>query len=50
MVSCSIKGGMGQTLLFPAPQPLDQRLGRKFFLKAPPQPGVYLLNTVEHVF
>ncbi|MFZ0826029.1 MAG: GIY-YIG nuclease family protein [Verrucomicrobiia bacterium] len=35
---------MGQTLLFPDPKPLDQRLGRKFFRKAPQRPGVYLMK------
>jgi predicted GIY-YIG superfamily endonuclease len=35
---------MGQTLLFPDPKPLDQRLGRKFFRKAPRRPGVYLMK------
>ena len=36
--------GMGQTLLFPDPKPLDQRLGRKFFRRAPRRPGVYLMK------
>ena len=35
---------MGQALLFPDPKPLDQRLGRKFFRKAPRRPGVYLMK------
>ena len=35
---------MGQTLLFPDPKPLDQRLGRRFFRKAPRRPGVYLMK------
>jgi len=35
---------MGQTLLFPDPKPLDQRLGRKFFRKVPRRPGVYLMK------
>jgi len=35
---------MGQTLLFPDPKPLDQRLGKKFFRKAPRRPGVYLMK------
>lgn len=35
---------MGQALLFPDPKPLDQRLGRKFFRKAPRKPGVYLMK------
>jgi predicted GIY-YIG superfamily endonuclease len=36
--------GMGQTLLFPDPKPLDQRLGKKFFRRAPRRPGVYLMK------
>jgi predicted GIY-YIG superfamily endonuclease len=35
---------MAQTLLFPDPKPLDQRLGRKFFRQAPRRPGVYLMR------
>ncbi len=35
---------MGQTLLFPDPKPLDQRLGRRFFRRAPRRPGVYLMK------
>jgi predicted GIY-YIG superfamily endonuclease len=35
---------MAQVLLFPDPKPLDQRLGRKFFRKAPRRPGVYLMK------
>lgn len=35
---------MGQTLLFPDPKPLDQRLGKKFFRRAPQRPGVYLMK------
>ncbi len=35
---------MSQMLLLPDPRPLDQRLGRKFFLKAPRRPGVYLMR------
>ncbi len=35
---------MGQTLLFPDPKPLDQRLGRKFFRRTPSRPGVYLMK------
>src|SRR5215472_810958 len=35
---------MGQALLFPDPKPLDQRLGRKFFRRAPRRPGVYLMK------
>jgi predicted GIY-YIG superfamily endonuclease len=36
--------GMAQALLFPDPKPLDERLGRKFFRKAPRRPGVYLMK------
>ena len=36
--------GMGQTLLFPDPKPLDQRLGKKFFRRAPRRPGMYLMK------
>jgi predicted GIY-YIG superfamily endonuclease len=35
---------MGQMLLIPDPRPLDRRLGRKFFRKAPKRPGVYLMR------
>jgi predicted GIY-YIG superfamily endonuclease len=35
---------MSQLLLLPDPRPLDQRLGRKFFLKAPQRPGVYVMR------
>jgi excinuclease UvrABC nuclease subunit len=35
---------MGQTLLFPDPKPLDRRLGRNFFRRAPRRPGVYLMR------
>jgi hypothetical protein len=35
---------MPQALLFPDPKPLDQRLGRNFFCKAPSRPGVYLMK------
>lgn len=35
---------MGQLLLIPDPKPLDQRLGRKFFRRAPRRPGVYLMK------
>ena len=38
---------MGQTLLFPDPKPLDQRLGRKFFRRAPRRPGVYLMKDAK---
>jgi len=35
---------MAQALLFADPKPLDQRLGRSFFRKAPRRPGVYLMK------
>ena len=35
---------MGQMLLIPDPRPLDRRLGRKLFRKAPRRPGVYLMK------
>ena len=35
---------MGQTLLFPDPKPLDQRLGKSFFRRTPRRPGVYLMK------
>src|ERR1700722_7745985 len=35
---------MGQMLLIPDPRPLDERLGRKFFRKAPKRTGVYLMR------
>src|SRR5437867_12897189 len=35
---------MGQMLLIPDPKPLDERLGRRFFRKAPKRPGVYLMR------
>ena len=35
---------MGQMLLIPDPRPLDRRLGKKFFRKAPRRPGVYLMK------
>jgi hypothetical protein len=35
---------MGQLLLIPDPRPLDDRLGRKFFRRAPKRPGVYLMR------
>lgn len=38
---------MGQLLLIPDPRPLDQRLGRKFFRKAPRRPGVYLMKDAQ---
>ena len=41
---CYVCCGMGQTLLFPDPKPLDQRLGKKFFRQAPRRPGVYLMK------
>jgi predicted GIY-YIG superfamily endonuclease len=35
---------MGQTLLFPDPKPLVERLGREFFRHLPECPGVYLMR------
>src|ERR1044071_3784548 len=35
---------MGQMLLIPDPTPLAERLGQKFFRKAPKRPGVYLMR------
>ena len=35
---------MGQLLLIPDPRPLDERLGRKFFRRAPKRSGVYLMR------
>ena len=35
---------MRQLLLIPDPKPLEQRLGRRFFLEAPQQPGLYLMR------
>jgi predicted GIY-YIG superfamily endonuclease len=35
---------MGQTLLFPDPKPLVERLGREFFRGLPESPGVYLMR------
>ena len=34
----------GQQFLFAPAQPLVERLGKKFFRKVPPQPGVYLMR------
>src|ERR1017187_1142460 len=34
-------------LLIPDPRPLDRRLGRKFFRKAPRRPGVYLMRDAQ---
>src|ERR1700721_1387476 len=38
---------MAQMLLLPDPRPLDQRLGPKFFRRAPRKPGVYLMKDAE---
>src|SRR5215469_12200296 len=38
---------MAQALLFPDPRPLDQRLGKTFFRKAPRRPGVYLMKDTD---
>jgi predicted GIY-YIG superfamily endonuclease len=34
-------------LLIPDPKPLDRRLGKKFFRKAPRRPGVYLMKNEQ---
>jgi predicted GIY-YIG superfamily endonuclease len=36
-----------QTLLFPDPRPLVERLGRDFFRRLPESPGVYLMRDAE---
>jgi hypothetical protein len=38
---------MSQLLLIPDPKPLDKRLGKKFFKKAPRRPGVYLMKDAQ---
>jgi hypothetical protein len=38
---------MAQLLLLPDPKPLDKRLGKKFFKKAPRRPGVYLMKDAQ---
>ena len=38
---------VAQTLLFPDPQPLVERLGREFFLQLPEGPGVYLMRDAQ---
>jgi hypothetical protein len=38
---------MAQLLLIPDPKPLDKRLGKKFFKKAPRRPGVYLMKDAQ---
>ena len=35
---------MAQLLLLPDARPLEKRLGRKFFRRAPRRPGVYLMR------
>jgi predicted GIY-YIG superfamily endonuclease len=41
---------MGQLLLIPDPRPLVERLGGKFFRRAPKRPGVYLMrDTADRV-
>jgi predicted GIY-YIG superfamily endonuclease len=42
-----MRESMAQKLLFPDPRPLDRRLGRKFFLRAPRRPGVYLMKDAD---
>lgn len=39
--------GMGQTLLFPDPKPLVERLGRQFFCDLPRCAGVYLMRDAQ---
>jgi excinuclease UvrABC nuclease subunit len=39
--------GMGQTLLFPDPRPLVDRLGHDFFRQLTERPGVYLMRDVQ---
>jgi predicted GIY-YIG superfamily endonuclease len=36
-----------QTLLFPDPRPLVERLGREFFRQLPEQPGIYLMRDAQ---
>ena len=38
---------MSPTLLFPDPLPLDERLGGKFFRRAPDRTGVYLMKDAD---
>jgi predicted GIY-YIG superfamily endonuclease len=38
---------MSQALLFPDPRPLDERLGGKFFRRAPDRTGVYLMKDAD---
>lgn len=38
---------MPQLLLIPDPKPLDKRLGKRFFKKAPRRPGVYLMKDAQ---
>jgi predicted GIY-YIG superfamily endonuclease len=38
---------MGQTLLFPDPKPLVERLGRDFFRGLPERPGIYLMRDAQ---
>ena len=39
---------MAQALLFPDPRPLDERLGKTFFRRAPRRPGVYLMKDANN--
>ena len=39
--------GMGQTLLFPDPRPLVERLGHDFFRQLTERPGVYLMRDAQ---
>jgi excinuclease UvrABC nuclease subunit len=36
-----------QTLLFPDPRPLVERLGQKFFRQLTERPGVYLMRDAQ---
>src|SRR3984885_12037486 len=38
-----------QSLLFPDPRPLVERLGREFFRQLPQQPGVYLMRDAQDI-
>jgi excinuclease UvrABC nuclease subunit len=44
---CSMGAGMGQTLLFPDPRPLVDRLEHDFFRQLTERPGVYLMRDVQ---
>jgi GIY-YIG catalytic domain len=40
---------VAQLLLFPDPRPLEVQLGRSFFLRAPTEPGVYVMKDAAEV-